>query len=48
MAIDRSMPPVSMHSVWEAAKTASGHDSSRIERTPATVSRLSSCHAVTA
>ena len=48
MAIDRSMPPVSMHSVWLAAKMASGQASSRIERTPAVVSRLSSCHAVTA
>ena len=48
MAIDRSMPPVSMHSVWLAANTASGHASSRIERTPVAVSRLSSCHAVTA
>ena len=48
MAIDRSMPPVSMHSVWDAANTASGHDSSRIERTPPTVSRLSSCHTVMA
>ena len=48
MAIDRSIPPVSMHSVWLAAKIASGHDSSRIDRTPAAVSRLSSCHAVTA
>ncbi len=48
MAIDRSMPPVSMHSVWLAAKIASGQASSRIERTPAAVSRLSSCHAVIA
>ena len=42
------MPPVSMQSVWLAAKIASGHASSRIERTPATRSRLSSCHAVIA
>ncbi len=47
MAIDRSIPPVSMHRVWLAAKIASGHDSSKIERTPGAVSRLSSFHAVT-
>ena len=48
MAIDRSIPPVSMHSVWLAAKIASGHDSRRIERIPGWVSRLSSFHAVMA
>ena len=37
-----------MHSVWLAAKIASGQASRRIERMPATRSRLSSCHAVIA
>ena len=48
MATDRSMPPVNMHNVWLAAKIANGQASRRIERTPATRNRLSSCHAVTA
>ena len=48
MAIDRSMPPVSMHSVWLAAKMASGQASRRIDRMPAVVRRLSSFHTVTA
>ena len=48
MAIDRSIPPVSMHTVWLAANTASGHDSSRMERIPFAVSRLWSRDAVIA
>ena len=48
MAIDRSMPPVSMHSVWLAAKMASGQASRRIDRMPPVVRRLSSFHTVTA
>jgi hypothetical protein len=46
-ATDRSIPPVSMHSVWLAAKIASGQASSRIERTPPTVNRLGSNAPVT-
>ena len=34
MTVDRSIPPVSMHSVWLAARMARGQASSRVERTP--------------
>ena len=46
IAIDRSMPAVSMHRVWLAAKMANGQASNRIDRTPRTVKRLSSCRPV--
>ena len=47
IATDRSIPPVSMHSVWLAAKMARGQASSRIERSPPTVNRLGSWMPVT-
>ncbi len=48
IATERSIPPVSMHSVWLAAKIASGQARRSTDRMPDAVSRLSSFHTVIA
>ena len=47
MTVERSMPPVSMHSVWLAARMASGQASSSVDRTPLALNRPGSTSPVT-